>query len=404
MFQQFSLLRKLTFVSCVFGLAACAKPVDRGQQYLDGEFDDLLNPVTNVVSDKPRDYSRFEAQAEQVLTRSPSMMLRYQNLYHQINDWAANSGDPTSFSQYGLTTEQMGGGDGYGNVMFTGYFSPVIELRHEQDDRFKYPVYALPECNGQCPTRAEIYNGALAGQGLELGYSASKLDVFMMEVQGSGFVHFEDNDELQYFAYGGKNGHPYVSIGKVLIERGEVAREKMSLKAIAEWVSEHDDATVRELLEQNPSYVFFSPRDELDVLGTAGIPLLPMASVAADREFLPMGSVLLAEVPQLDADGNWNGKHVLTLLMALDTGGAVKRNHLDLYHGMGAQAGIDAGHYKHFGRVWKLGLTPDTDAELTEQRIEVSQKAVVSPVDTTLTFNEEAVVAQPAQQAQGLDN
>ncbi len=404
MFQQFSLFRKVTLVSCVLGLAACARPVDRGQQYLDGEFGQVLNPVTHVASDKPRDYTRFEAQSEQVLARSPSMMLRYQNLYQQVKNWAEESGDPALLTQYGLTTDQMGGGDGYGNVMFTGYFSPVIELRHAKDETFRYPVYAMPVCGEKCPTRADIYNGALEGQGLELGYAASKLAVFMMEVQGSGFVHFEDNDQLQYFAYGGKNGHPYVSIGKILIERGEVPREKMSLKAIAEWVDQQDEATVRELLEQNPSYVFFRPREDLDVLGTAGIPLLPMASVAADREFLPMGSVLLAEVPQLDAEGNWNGKHVLTLLMALDTGGAVKRNHLDLYHGMGEQAGIDAGHYKHFGRVWKLGLTAETDAALTEERQKASEKTVARPVDTHFTFLEESVQSQPVVTGSGLDN
>ncbi len=211
---------------------------------------------------------------------------------------------------------------------------------------------------------ADIYAGALQGQGLELGYSASMLDIFMMEVQGSGFVHYEDNDQLQYFAYNGKNGHRYVSIGKVLIEQGEVSREKMSLKAIENWVKQQDEATVQELLEQNPSYVFFQPQESLDVMGTAGIPLQAHASVAADREYLPMGSVLLAEIPQLDSEGNWNGQHVLKLLLALDTGGAVKKNHLDLYHGMGGtKAGIDAGHYKHFGRVWKLDLQGSMPAQ-----------------------------------------
>ena len=340
----------------IIGLAGCARPTDRGQQYLDGSFDQVLNPVSTVESDKPRDYSQFGQQMAKVIERSPSMASRYQALYRQIESWAEQSGDPAQLPNYGIQLAQMGGGDSYGNVMFTGYFSPVIELRHEPDETFRYPVYALPKCEEKCPSRAEIYAGALQGQGLELGFSASMLDIFMMEVQGSGFVHFDDNDQLQYFAYNGKNGHPYVSIGKVLIEQGEVPREKMSLKAIEEWVSQQDEATVRELLEQNPSFVFFKPQDSLDVMGSAGIPLQAHASVAADRDYLPMGSVLLAEVPQLDSDGNWNGQHVLKLLLALDTGGAVKKNHLDLYHGMGTQAGIDAGHYKHFGRVWKLGL------------------------------------------------
>lgn len=357
------MFRKATIAMLIIGLAGCARPTDRGQQYLDGSFDQVLNQVSTVESDKPRDYSLFSQQMAKVVERSPSMAGRYQALYRQIENWAEQSGDPAQLGNYGIQLAQMGGGDSYGNVMFTGYFSPVIELRHESDETFRYPVYAMPQCEEKCPSRAEIYAGALQGRGLELGYSASMLDIFMMEVQGSGFVHFEDNDQLQYFAYKGKNGHPYVSIGKVLIEQGEVPREKMSLKAIEEWVSRQDEATVRTLLEQNPSFVFFQPQDSLDVMGTAGIPLQAHASVAADREYLPMGSVLLAEVPQLDSEGNWNGQHELKLLMALDTGGAVKKNHLDLYHGMGTQAGIDAGHYKHFGRVWKLGL----QGSVTEQ-------------------------------------
>ena len=350
------MFRKATIALLIMGLVGCAKPTDRGQQYLDGEFDQVLNQVAVVESDKPKDFSEFRNQMEKVIERSPSMAATYQPLYQQVENWVAAGSELSDLGTYGIEVAQMGGGDGNGNVMFTGYFSPVIELRHQPDEVFRYPVYGMPECEGRCPSRAEIYAGALEGRGLELGYSASMLDIFMMEVQGSGFVHFDDNDQLQYFAYRGKNGHRYVSIGRILIERGEVPREKMSLKAIDDWVSQQDEDTVRELLEQNPSYVFFKPQDNLDVMGTAGIPLQAHAAVAADRDYLPMGSVLLAEVPQLDEAGNWNGKHVLKLLMALDTGGAVKKNHLDLYHGMGTQAGVDAGHYKHFGRVWKLGL------------------------------------------------
>lgn len=348
------MFRNLSIAALVVIVAGCARPTDRGQQYVDGRFDEVLNPVMAVDSDKARDYSSFPKQLEQVEERSPSLVARHQSLYQKIKKWMDEGGNPQALSQYGITAAQMGGGDKFGNVLFTGYFSPVIEMRHQPDALFRYPVYAKPTCVDTCPDRAAIYDGALSDLGLELGYSASLIDNFIMEVQGSGFVHFGDNDQLEYFAYGGKNGHPYVSIGKVLIERGEVPREKMSLKAIKDWVAQNSEEDVLELLNQNPSFVFFHPKAADPVTGTAGIPLLSGASVAADREYLPMGSVLLAEVPQLDEEGNWNGKHILKLLMALDTGGAVKKNHLDLYHGMGDKAGTQAGHYKHFGRVWKL--------------------------------------------------
>jgi membrane-bound lytic murein transglycosylase A len=284
------------------------------------------------------------------------MAAMYQPLYAKLNEWVLQSGDPSELANFDIQAAQLGGGDKKGNVLFTGYFSPVIELRHEPNETFKYPLYRKPSCSSDCPTRAQIYAGALEGQGLELGYAANMIDPFLMEVQGSGFVHFEDDDTLEYFAYGGKNNKAYISIGKVLIERELVTRENMSMKAIKEWVLANDEETVRELLEQNPSYVFFNPQADAPVTGSAGIPLLPMASVAGDRSILPMGTPILAEVPLLNADGSWSGAHQLRLLIVLDTGGAVKQNHLDLYHGMGPRAGTEAGHYKHFGRVWKLGL------------------------------------------------
>ncbi|MFA1563002.1 murein transglycosylase A [Aliivibrio fischeri] len=357
------MFRKLSFVCVLLGLAGCAdQPTDRAQQYLDGGFSSNLNKVGEINSDKPSDFSAFKKQSAEVLERSESMSLRYEELYVQLQKWIDESSNPAELSNYGIQFAQMGGGDKKGNVMFTGYFSPVIEMRHTPNETFKYPVYDKPDCGSDCPTRAEINAGALAGLGLELGYADNMIDPFIMEVQGSGFVHFGDDDKLEYFAYGGKNNHPYVSIGRILIERGEVERKEMSLKAIKEWVAKNDEATVRELLETNPSYVFFSPKEAHHVLGTAGIPLYAGAAVAADRTLLPMGTPILAEVPQLDKDGKWTGKHVLKVLLALDTGGAVKENHLDQYYGMGTEAGIAAGHFKHFGRVWKLGLQ-DTETE-----------------------------------------
>lgn len=367
--------RVLIPFTCLSILVGCSQSTSLAQQYNGDSFDANLNHVVNVDSNKPRDFSKFSMQAEQVIINSPSMALRYQALYEQLNSWVVESGEPTELANFGIQTAQMGGGDKKGNVLFTGYFSPVMELRHEADDTYKYPVYSLPECKGNCPTRSEIYDGALEGMGLELGYASNMIDPFIMEVQGSGFVHYEDDGSLQYFGYAGKNNKEYVSIGRLLIEAGEVARKDMSLKAIKEWVLKNDEQTVEQLLAQNPSFVFFSPREDSAVRGSAGIPLLPMASVAGDKSLFPMGTPILAEVPLLNADGTWSGAHALRLLIVLDTGGAVKENHLDLYHGMGSRAGTEAGHYKHFGRVWKLGLTESETASpwLMTSEVKVGQ-------------------------------
>lgn len=350
-------------------LAACAKPTDHGQQYVDGNFDKVLNPVDVVVSEKVSDYSLFPDQLAEVENNAPKIVEKFDALYSRVLDWRAAGGIPTDLTKYGISIQQMGGGDNQGNVLFTGYFSPVIEMSRQPTAKYRYPVYKMPNCNGKCPTRAEIYAGALDGQGLELGYSASLIDNFIMEVQGSGFVKFTDSEALEYFAYGGKNGHAYVSIGRILIERDEVERKNMSLKAIEEWVKRNDEQTVLELLNQNTSFVFFNPKSAQPVMGAAEVPLLAGASVAADPKYLPMGSVLLAEVPQLDAAGKWTGQHVLKLLMALDKGGAVKQNHLDLYHGTGAQAGTHAGHHKHFGRVWRLNSLTMPEIELVKDLV-----------------------------------
>ncbi|SHO58458.1 murein transglycosylase A [Vibrio quintilis] len=351
-----NLYKLLALMVSAFFLGGCVNPTDRAQQYADGVLPEILNKTDHIRSNSPRDFSEFTRQSELVTEKSPSLSKIYQPLYLRLRDWAEKSGDPQALGQYGIQSAQLGGADQRGNVLFTGYFSPVIELRHTANRRFRFPVYQKPGCIDDCPTRAEIYAGALEDKGLELGYASNLIDPFIMEVQGSGFVHFGDDDSLEYFAYAGKNKKAYVSIGRVLIDRGEVPKEKMSLKAIKHWVMTHPENQVRELLEQNPSYVFFSPKAAAPVTGTAGIPLIPMASVAGDRRIFPMGTPILAEVPLLNADGSWSGTHELKLLIVLDTGGAVKDNHLDLYHGMGERAGTAAGHYRHFGRVWKLGL------------------------------------------------
>jgi len=90
------------------------------------------------------------------------------------------------------------------------------------------------------------------------------------------------------------------------------------------------------------------------VKGSAGVPLVPMAAVASDRNVIPSGTVLLVEVPDIDNDGNWMGTHKLHLMVALDVGGAVNGHHFDLYRGIGDQAGHIAGLSKHYGRVWVL--------------------------------------------------
>lgn len=299
-------------------------------------------PVVN-----PQDYLK---QVSYVQSYSSSLAQRHGMTYAKVASWLNNGANPQELAQYGVQIRQMRGEDGYHNVLMTGYYSPVIHARRTPQGQYRHPIYAMPAQKRF--SRAQIYAGALAGKGLELAYSDSMLDNFLLGVQGSGYVDFGDG-RLNYFAYAGQNGFQYASVGRLLVEDGEIPKEKMSIQAIREW-GQRNPHRVQALLERNPSYVFFKQDPTGQVKGSAGVPLIALASVASDRSLVPSGSVLLVEMPLIDNHGNWTGRHELRLMVALDVGGAVKGQHFDLYQGIGDQAGHQAGLLKHYGRVWVL--------------------------------------------------
>ena len=340
-------------------LAACSsKPTDRGQQYKDGKLSQpfsLVNQPDAVGA--PINAGDFSEQVYQIRNASPRLYGAQSSVYNAVQDWLRAGGDTRNMRQFGIDAWQMEGADNYGNVQFTGYYTPVIQARHTRQGEFQYPIYRMPPKRGRLPSRAEIYAGALS-ENYVLAYSNSLMDNFIMDVQGSGYIDFGDGSPLNFFSYAGKNGHAYRSFGKVLIDRGEVKKEDMSMQAIREWGEKHSEAEVRELLEQNPSFVFFKPQNFAPVKGASAVPLIGRASVASDRSIIPAGTTLLAEVPLLDNNGKFNGQYELRLMVALDVGGAIKGQHFDIYQGIGPDAGHRAGWYNHYGRVWVLKTAP----------------------------------------------
>ncbi len=292
----------------------------------------------------------FLTQLSNVRSYSGKITSAFADNYGKISQWVLAGADVKDLPNYGIRPQIMAGEDGYQNVLMTGYYSPVIHARRTAQAQYNQPIYAMPKHKRF--TRAQIYAGALAGKGLELAYSDSMLDNFLLGVQGSGYVDFGDG-RLNYFAYAGQNGFQYASIGRLLVEDGEIEKEKMSIQAIRDW-AKRNPSRLQSLLERNPSYVFFKNDPYGKVKGSAGVPLVPMAAVASDRNLVPSGSVLLVEVPQIDYNGNWTGEHQLHLMVALDVGGAVKGHHFDLYRGIGDEAGHISGLSKHYGRVWVL--------------------------------------------------
>ncbi|WP_187488663.1 murein transglycosylase A [Duffyella gerundensis] len=353
---------KLAFTGALLALlAGCSsKPTDRGQQYKDGKLHQPLALVNQPnAKGRPVNGKDFGDQVGQIKFASSSLYSRQSSTYSAVESWLMAGADTRQLRQFGLDAFQMEGVDNYGNVQFTGYYTPVVQARYTRQGEFQYPIYRMPPRSKgrKLPSRAQIYSGAIDERYIA-GYSNSLIDNFMMDVQGSGYVDYGDGRPLTFFGYAGKNGWGYHSIGKELIDRGEVKREDMSMQAIRKWAEEHSAADVRELLETNPSFVFFKPENFAPVRGASAVPLVAKASVAADRTLLPPGTVLLAEVPLLDQKGKFNGRYEMRLMVALDVGGAIKGQHFDIYQGIGTDAGHMAGFYNHYGRVWVLRSAP----------------------------------------------
>ncbi|WP_301098425.1 murein transglycosylase A [Otariodibacter sp.] len=322
----------------------------QNRQFIPPQYPYFATATVNVNGKivNPRE---FLQQLNYARSYSSTITNRFASTYGKITNWLNRSGNIHELSRYGISTNQMRGEDGFQNVLMTGYYVPVIQARLTRQGEFIHPIYAIPKGQKKY-TRAEIYNGALYGKGLELAYSNSMLDNFLMEVQGSGFVDLGGGN-LRHFAYGDKNGYGYTSVGRLLVEDGEIPKEQMSVQAIREWGA-RNPSRLQALLERNRSFVYFRYDQTLNVKGSAGVPLVPLASVASDKRIVPTGSVLLVEMPLIDNQGNWTGKHELRLMVALDVGGAVKGQHFDLYQGIGDKAGHTAGLLKHYGRVWIL--------------------------------------------------
>lgn len=247
---------------------------------------------------------------------------------------------------------QLNGEDHRGNMHFTGYYIPVLQVRKKKDAVFKYPLYRKPsKSQGQLPTREEIDSeGVLSNKGLEIAYSDNLLENYVMQVQGSGLVEYEDGSR-KLLSFGGKNGHGYKSLGKYLVAQGHVPADKISLTTIRAFMTKNPDS-LETLLNLNPSYIFFHESNSKPS-GAAGVPLVAKHSVAVDRKQIPLGSILLGEVPVLDEKGALIG-HEFRILTAHDVGGAIKEGHIDFFSGIG-QTGEDvANALHHYGRIWYL--------------------------------------------------
>ena len=252
-----------------------------------------------------------------------------------------------------IVAYKIKGEDGKGNVHFTGYYSPIVKVRATRDSVYKYPFYRLPKkWEGPMPSRRQIDAGhQLQGLNLEIAWASDLLEVYFMHIQGSGYIMYPDGKK-QLLRYGGKNSHGYKSIGKHLVETGEIPANEISLDAIVGWCEKYPKK-VHKTLYSNPSYTFFEPVNK-PVTGAANIPLIESHSVAVDTRYVPLGAVMVGKTPILNSV-NELVKYEWKILFAHDTGAAIKgAGHVDIYTGIGVSAKTKASALHHYGELYLL--------------------------------------------------
>lgn len=235
-------------------------------------------------------------------------------------------------------------------ALFTGYYEPELAGALQRTPRFAHPVYARPpefDGKGQWHSRRLIEErGLLRGRGLELAWLEDPVEVFFLQVQGSGRIKLPDGRVMR-LGFAAKNNHPYRSIGAELIARRVMDRHQVSAQRIKAWVRANPRQGA-ELLKHNPSFVFFRRLPELGPdqgpIGAMGVSVTRLRSLAVDPAFVPLGAPVW-----LEKEG---AEPLRQLMVAQDTGTAIKgAQRADIFYGTGASAGAAAGSIKDGGRM-----------------------------------------------------
>ena len=273
---------------------------------------------------------------------------------------------------------QVVAADGTNSGLVTGYYEPLLHGARKRGGPYQTPLYKVPDdlvtvdlasvypelknmrLRGKLvgkkvvpyATRADIER-ATSVTGKELMWVDDEVEAFFLQVQGSGRVQLTDTQETVRVAYADQNGHPYQSIGRYLVDKGELTMSQASAQGIKAWIAGHPTRK-DELFNANPSYVFFKeerlPDPKVGPKGALGVPLTPQRSVAIDSRYVPLGVPVFLSTTQANSD-----IPMQRLVMAQDTGGAIRGPiRVDYFFGFGAEAAENAGRMKQSGMVWLL--------------------------------------------------
>lgn len=289
---------------------------------------------------------------------------------------ADNGKNPRQFFETYLKPHAVLAADGSANGLVTGYYEPLLRGSRHLASGFEQPVRGVPddlltidlsalfpelkdkrvrgrlEGNKVLPywSRSEISARGDKLPSRTLLYVDDAVELFFLQVQGSGRVRLDDGSMVR-LNYADQNGHPYQSIGKVLVERGELKLEEASMQGIQAW-ARANPARLNELLNANPSYVFFREvaNSKDGPQGALGVPLSAERSIAIDPRSVPLGAPVFLATTRPNSS-----KPLNRLVMAQDTGGAIKGAvRADFFWGFGKEAGEQAGRMKQSGRMWVL--------------------------------------------------
>ena len=285
-----------------------------------------------------------------------------------------------SYFEQHFSAYQALAADGEAKGLVTGYYEPLLHGSRVRDDRYRFALYAPPDdlltvdlaelypelkdkrvrarIDGKRVVpywpRVDIEAGKAAVAGRELLFVDDPVEAFFLQIQGSGRVQLPDGSVVR-LGYADQNGQPYRSIGRILVERGELTLDKASMQGIKQWGREHPEA-LPALLNENPSYVFFreappNPSAAIDgPLGALGVPLAAGRAIAVDPRFIPLGApVFVATTWPLSS------RPLHRLMLAQDTGGAIRGPvRADWFWGFGEDAAQQAGRMKQEGMLWLL--------------------------------------------------
>ncbi len=263
--------------------------------------------------------------------------------------------------------------------LFTGYYEPDVSGSRGRKEGFEIPLYRRPDdlitvdlglfrsdlagrrIAGRArggnllpfESREHIERGSLSGKGLEIAWLADAVDAFFLHIQGSGRIILEGGRVMRV-GYAGQNGHPYTAIGRVLVKRGELDLEQVSMQTIRAWLAANP-GRAREIMVENASYIFFREVEGDGPIGAFGTVLTPGRSLAVDPRHVPLGAPVWVETEALATGTGAAMAPIRRLMMAQDTGGAIKGAvRGDIFFGSGAAAGERAGRMKDRGRYFIL--------------------------------------------------